>query len=393
MFEKLSYTSLQHYWWFIIALLGGALVFLLFVQGGQTLLNKLAKTEEEKNVIINLFGHKWEITFTTLVTFGGAFFASFPLFYSTSFGGAYWVWMIILFAFILQAVSYEYRKKANNFLGQKTYESFLMLNGIIAPIFLGVAVSTFFTGSAFSIDKARIANLNNNFHAVISQWESPWHGLEAIWTTDNMAFLQNLALGLAVFFLVRVIALLYTKKMVDDANILKRANKCLKRNSILFLIFFLFWLIRLMLIDGFAVNPSTREIFLEPHKYFNNLIENPLLLIFLLIGIVWVLWGLFTGIFKNDNYAFWKTGIGTTITVMGLFFLAAFNNTSYYPSTYDLQSSLTIANSSSSRFTLIVMSYVSLMVPFVIAYIIWAWKSMDSHKLSKKGIEQEEIKY
>ncbi len=393
MFEKLSYTSLQHYWWFIIALLGGALVFLLFVQGGQTLLNKLAKTEEEKNVIINLFGHKWEITFTTLVTFGGAFFASFPLFYSTSFGGAYWVWMIILFAFILQAVSYEYRKKANNFLGQKTYESFLMINGIIAPIFLGVAVSTFFTGSAFSIDKARIANLNNNFHAVISQWESPWHGLEAIWTTDNMAFLQNLALGLAVFFLVRVIALLYTKKMVDDANILKRAHKCLKRNSILFLVFFLFWLIRLMLIDGFAVNPSTQEIFLQPHKYFNNLIESPLLLVFLLIGIVLVLWGLFTGIFKNDNNAFWKTGIGTTITVMGIFFLAAFNNTSYYPSTYDLQSSLTIANSSSSRFTLVVMSYVSLMVPFVIAYIIWVWKSMDSHKLSKKGIEQEEIKY
>ena len=393
MFEKLSYENLQHYWWFIIAFLGGALVFLLFVQGGQTLLNKLAKTEDEKTVIINLFGHKWEITFTTLVTFGGAFFASFPLFYSTSFGGAYWVWMIILFAFIIQAVSYEYRKKKNNFLGSKTYETFLFINGIIAPVFLGVAVSTFFTGSPFSIDKARIANLNNNVKAVISQWESPWHGLEAIWTTENLAFLQNLALGLAVFFLVRVIALLYTKKMVDDRNILERANKCLKRNSVLFLIFFLFWIIRLMFIDGFAVNPDTREVFFQPHKYFNNLIESPILLIFLLIGIILVLWGIFNGIFKNDEKAFWKTGIGTMITVMGLFFLAAFNNTSYYPSTYDLQSSLTIANSSSSRFTLVVMSYVSLMVPFVVGYIIWAWKSMDSHKLSKEEVKNEEIKY
>ncbi len=393
MFEALSYESLQAYWWIIIALLGGALVFMLFVQGGQTLLNKLSDNEEEKTLLVNLFGHKWEITFTTLVVFGGAFFASFPLFYSTSFGGAYYVWMIILFAFIVQAVSYEYRKKKNNFLGSKTYEKFLFFNGVIAPVFLGVAVSTFFTGSPFSVDKSRIVNLKSNVEAVISQWKSPWYGLEAIWTIDNLAFLQNLALGLAIFFLARVIALLYIKKMVDNQNILEKAQKCLKRNVILFLIFFLFWLIRLLFINGFAVNPETGEIYMEPYKYFHNLVQQPALLIFLLIGILLVLWGIYGGLFKNQTNAFWKAGIGTIITVMAIFFLAGFNHTSYYPSIYDLQSSLTIANSSSSKYTLTAMAYVSLMVPFVIAYIIWAWKALDSHKLSVEELKKEEIKY
>ncbi len=393
MFEALSYESLQAYWWIIIAILGSVLVFMLFVQGGQTLLDKLSENEDEKTILVNLFGHKWEITFTTLVVFGGAFFASFPLFYSTSFGGAYYVWMIILFAFIIQAVSYEYRKKKDNFLGSKTYEKFLFINGVIAPVFLGVAVSTFFTGSLFSIDKSRIVNLKNNTEAVISQWETPWHGLEAVWTIDHLAFLQNLALGLAVFFLARIIALLYVKKMVADENILNKAQKCLTRNVVLFLVFFLFWLIRLMFIDGFAVNPDNGEVFMEPYKYLHNLIQQPALLIFLLIGIVLVLWGIYSGLFKNQENAFWKAGIGTIITVMAIFFLAAFNHTAYYPSTYDLQSSLTLANSSSSKYTLITMAYVSLMVPFVLAYIIWAWKSMDNHKLSKEEVKKEEIKY
>ena len=393
MFEALSYESLQAYWWIIISFLAGALVFMLFVQGGQTLINKLSSNEEEKTVLINLLGHKWETTFTTLVVFGGAFFASFPLFYSTSFSGAYWVWMTILFAFIIQAVSYEYRKKKNNFLGSKTYETFLFINGIIAPLFLGVAVSTFFTGSPFSIDKSRIVNLKNNVDAVISQWKSPWHGLEAIWTTDNLAFLQNLALGLAIFFLVRVLALLYVKKMVEDEDILKRAQKCLKRNIILFLVFFLFWLIRLMFISGFAVDPENGQIFMERHKYFHNLIEQPLLLVLLLAGILLVLWGFYSGLIKNQANAFWKAGFGTMLTVMAIFFLAAFHNTAYYPSTYDLQSSLTLANSSSSKYTLVSMAYVSLMVPFVLAYIVWAWKVLDSKKLSKEEIQKEEIKY
>jgi cytochrome d ubiquinol oxidase subunit II len=392
MFEALSYESLQAYWWIIMSFLAGTLVFMLFVQGGQTLINKLSSNEEEKTVLVNLFGHKWETTFTTLVVFGGAFFASFPLFYSTSFGGAYWVWMIILFAFIVQAVSYEYRKKKNNFLGSKTYEKFLFFNGVIAPLFLGVAVSTFFTGSPFSIDKSRIVNLKSNVEAVISQWKSPWHGLEAIWTVENLAFIQNLALGLAIFFLARVLALLYVKKMVDDQSILEKAQKCLKKNIILFLIFFLFWLIRLMFISGFAVHENG-EVYMEPYKYFHNLIQQTYLFIMLLVGILLVLWGFYSSLFKNQANAFWKAGVGTLITVMAIFFLAAFNHTAYYPSTYDLQSSLTLANSSSSKYTLVSMAYVSLMVPFVLAYIVWAWRALDNHKISKEELKKEQIKY
>ncbi len=393
MFEALSYENLQIYWWIIIALLGGLLVFLMFVQGGQTLFNKLSDNEEEKTVLVNIIGHKWEFTFTTLVVFGGAFFASFPLFYSTSFGGAYWVWYAILFAFILQAVSYEYRKKQNNFLGSKTFERFLFFNGIAAPFLIGVAVSTFFTGSLFSIDKARIVRLDSNVEAIISQWETPWHGLEALWTTEHLAFLQNIALGLAVLFLVRVLAILYIRKMTTNQNILQKTDNCLKRNSILFLVFFLFWLIRLLFIDGFAVNPENKEVYMQAHKYGLNLIENPLLAIFLLTGIVLVLFGLFKGIFKKSENAFWFTGAGTVITVMALFFLAAFHHTAYYPSSFDLQSSLTLANSASSKFTLVVMSYVSLMVPIVFGYIIWAWRAMDAHKIDKEQLAKEIDKY
>ncbi|NPA43562.1 MAG: cytochrome d ubiquinol oxidase subunit II [Chlorobi bacterium] len=389
----MSYEALQMYWWGMIALLGAALVFLLFVQGGQTLFYKLSGNEREKTVLINLFGHKWELTFTTLVTFGGAFFASFPLFYATSFGGAYWVWYIILFAFILQAVSYEFRSKIHNFLGQKTYEAFLYFNGVIAPFLLGVAVSTFFTGNYFSVEKTRLVKAGSNVEAVIAHWETPWYGLEALWNTHQWAFLQNIALGLAVFFLARVNALLYVRKNVDDPEILARSRKELRRNAVLFLVFFLFWLIRLMFISGFAVEPGTGEVFMQKGKYFRNLVEMPVVALMLAAGIAAVLVGLYKGIFRDEEKAFWYTAAGTVLTVLSIFFLAGYNHTAYYPSLYDLQSSLTIANSSSSRFTLIVMGYVSLMVPFVVAYIAWAWRALDRHKLSEENIEREPEKY
>ncbi|MCF6184825.1 MAG: cytochrome d ubiquinol oxidase subunit II [Bacteroidales bacterium] len=393
MFETLSHTALQEYWWFIVSLLGALLVFLLFVQGGQTLIYKLGKTADERNIIVNSLGRKWEFTFTTLVTFGGAAFASFPLFYSTSFGGAYWVWMIILFAFILQAVSYEYRRKPNNFLGEKTYDVFLFINGLIATVFLGVAVSTFFTGSMFSVNKMNILDLTSDKMPIISAWETPWHGLEAIWTTAHLAFLQNLALGLAIFFLSRVLALLYFQRNIDNKEIIERTKKCLKRNAAVFLVFFLFWLIRLMFIDGFAINPDTQEIYREPSKYLHNFLEMPVVLIMLLTGVIGVLWGLFVSIFKNKDTGIWFTGIGTVLTVLALLLNAGYNNTSFYPSTFDLQSSLTIANSSSSHFTLTAMSYVSLMIPFVLAYIIYAWRAMDKKKITSEEINSDSHSY
>ena len=387
MFLSISYEFLQEYWWVIISILGASLVFLMFVQGGQTFMNSF-KGENEKTLILNATGHKWEFTFTTLVTFGGAFFASFPLFYSTSFGGAYWVWTIILFAFIIQAVSYEYRKR-DNILGQKTFEIFLMINGILAPILLGAAVSTFFTGSAFSIEKTRLINLAfSNEGAVISQWHAPFHGLEAIWTVENLAFLQNIALGLAVFFLSRVLALLFFKNIIENKNIESKIPELLKTNTVLFLIFFLFWLIRLLFISGFAVNEDG-TVFLEKYKYLNNLLDMPIVLIILLAGIVLVLWGIYKGIFTKSLSGFWYSGSGTFLTVLALFFIAGFNNTAYYPSTYDLNSSLTIRNSSSSPYTLGVMAIVSFMIPFVIAYIIWAWRAIDSKKISEKELESE----
>jgi len=393
MFENLSHLALQEYWWVIISLLGALLVFLLFVQGGQTLIYKLGKTENERNIIVNALGRKWEFTFTTLVTFGGAFFASFPLFYSTSFGGAYWVWMIILFAFIIQAVSYEYRRKPNNFLGTKTYDTFLFINGLIATVFLGVAVSTFFTGSEFSVDKMNLLDLTSQRMPVISVWETPYHGLEAIWTIKNLAFLQNLALGLAIFFLSRVLALLYFQNSIDHKDIIDRTRKSLIINTVLFLTFFLFWLVRLMFIDGFALDPNTNEVFMEPHKYLNNLMESPVILAILLIGILGVLFGLFNSIVKKKDNGIWFSGLGTVLTVLALFFMAGFNNTAFYPSTFDLQSSLTIENSSSSHYTLTVMSYVSIMVPFVLAYIIYAWRKMDITKITEEEINSDNHSY
>lgn len=390
MFSFLDYNGLQHYWWIIVSLLGALLVFMLFVQGGQTLIFSLAKTEKEKTMLLNATGRKWEITFTTLVTFGGAFFASFPLFYSTSFGGAYWVWMAILFAFIIQAVSYEFRSKANNFLGTKTFDVFLFINGVLGSILLGVAVSTFFTGSEFSVEKSNIINQNLQKMPIISSWETPFHGLEAVWTVEKLAFLQNISLGLAVFFLARILANLYFQKIIDNENIQKNSIKSLKINSILFLVFFLFWLIRLLLIDGFAVNPANQEVSMEAHKYLNNFLEMPFVLVVFLIGVVLVLVGIFINVFRKSKNGIWFSGIGTVLTVWMLLLNAGFNNTAYYPSTYNLQNSLTIYNSSSSEFTLRTMSYVSLLVPFVLAYIALVWKKLDAKNISEKDLEETE---
>ena len=390
MFSFLDYSGLQHYWWMIVSLLGALLVFMLFVQGGQTLIFSLAKTEKEKTMLLNATGRKWEITFTTLVTFGGAFFASFPLFYSTSFGGAYWVWMAILFAFIIQAVSYEFRSKANNFLGIKTFDVFLFINGVLGSILLGVAVSTFFTGSEFSVEKSNIINQNLQKMPIISSWETPFHGLEAIWTVEKLAFLQNISLGLAVFFLARILANLYFQKIIDNVNIQKNSIKSLKINSVLFLVFFLFWLIRLLLIDGFAVNPANQEVSMEAHKYLNNFLEMPFVLVVFLIGVVSVLVGIFINVFRKSKNGIWFSGIGTVLTVWMLLLNAGFNNTAFYPSTYNLQNSLTIYNSSSSEFTLRTMSYVSLLVPFVLAYIALVWKKLDAKNISEKDLEETE---
>jgi cytochrome bd ubiquinol oxidase subunit II len=391
MFENLSLLELQQYWYIIVSLLGALLVFLMFVQGGQMLIYKLGKTEDERTLIVNALGRKWELTFTTLVTFGGAFFASFPLFYSTSFGGAYWVWMIILFAFIIQAVSYEYRSKPNNFLGKKTFEVFLFINGAVGTILIGAAVATFFTGSQFSVDKMNLLNLSGDKMPIISNWENPFLGLEAIWTIEKFAFLQNLALGLAVFFLARVSGILFFINYIDHPSIVERAKKTLKSSSVLFLVFFLFFLIRLMFIDGFAVNNGT--ISLETHKYLRNLIEMPFVLVMLLSGVVLVLLGIYKTLFKNSSRGFWITSPGTVLTVLSLFLLAGFNHTAFYPSTFDLQSSLTIQNSSSSHYTLTAMAYVSLLVPLVVAYIWYVWKSMTKEKISMKEIEEQEHRY
>jgi cytochrome d ubiquinol oxidase subunit II len=384
MFNNLSYESLQVYWWLIISILGALLVFMMFVQGGQTLLSQIAKNNKERSLLINSIGRKWDLTFTTLVTFGGAFFASFPLFYSTSFGGAYWVWMIILFSFVIQAVSYEYRTKANNFLGTKTYDTFLLINGVLGTLLIGAAVGTFFTGSAFSVDKMNITNLND---PVISRWESPAHGLEAALN------ITNLALGLSVFFLARVLAMLYFINNIDHEGIVKQSAKMLKYCSIAFLFFFLTFLGLLFTKEGFAIDPTSQQIFMEPYKYFHNLVQMPMVLVLFLLGVGGVLYGIFIGSFKISGKGIWFAGGGTILTVFSLFLLAGLNYTAFYPSNFDLQSSLSIYNASSSKFTLLVMSWVSLLVPFVIGYIAYTWRSMSKKKVSEDDLENDTMAY
>ncbi len=386
MFETLSHVALQQYWWIIVSILGAILVFLMFVQGGQTLIYTVGKTDDERTVLYNLIGRKWELTFTTLVTFGGAFFASFPLFYSTSFGGAYWVWILILLAFVVQAVSYEYRMKANNFFGKRFFEVLLFLNGLLGTILIGTAVATFFTGSEFSVNKMNLTLLTGTQMPIISEWKGMIHGIEAAFN------LHNLSLGLTVFFLSRVLALLYFMNRISNAAIMERVKKQLIYNAIPFVVFFLTFAIWLLFSKGFAVNPQTKEVFMEPNKYLHNLLAMPVVAVLFLLGVVFVLLGIIRPIVcfeKCSTKGIWITGLGTILTVFSLFLLAGFNNTAYYPSTFDLQSSLTLENSSSSHYTLTAMSYVSLLVPFVIAYIWYAWKSIESKKIDIEEIKGE----
>jgi len=377
----ITYLFLQHYWWFLISLLGGLLVFLMFVQGGQSLLFTIGKTEMQQKMLINSTGRKWEFTFTTLVTFGGAFFASFPLFYSTSFGGAYWVWILILLCFVLQAVSYEFQAKKGNLLGKKTYQVFLVLNGLLGPVLIGTAVGTFFNGAEFIVDKARITEIGM---PVISQWANPWHGLEAA------VVVWNLFLGLAVFFLSRVLAILYFINNIHDDLIDARCRKQLLIETALFLVFFLTFVVRLLFAEGFAVNPDTEVVFMQPYKYLHNLLEMPVVLGVMLVGVVLVLTGIiYTLVTKYFTKGIWFAGSGTVLTVLALLLCAGWNHTAYYPSTADLQSSLTITNSSSSYFTLKTMMYVSFLIPFVLAYIFCAWRALDIHKIDAKEMEDE----
>lgn len=380
-----TYIFLQHYWWFIVSLLGGLLVFLLFVQGGNSLLYRLGHTEDERKILVNSTGRKWEFTFTTLVTFGGAFFASFPLFYSTSFGGAYWLWMIILFTFVLQAVSYEFQSKLGNLLGKRTYQYFLMINGVVGPVLLGMAVSTFFCGSNFIIEKDNLTELGM---PVISSWANGWHGLDAF------ADPWNLILGMAVFFLARLLGSLYFINNIDNETIVSRSRRQLIADAVPFLLFFLAYVIRTLLKSGFAVNPDTGEIFMEDYKYLTNLLELPYILIVFLLGVVGVLYGLIKSVISSTfRKGIWYSGTGTVLTVLSLLLLVGYNNTSYYPSVADLQSSLTIANSSSSFFTLKTMAYVSILVPFVLAYIFYAWRAIDKKKITQEEIDKDDHSY
>ncbi|MBP7613493.1 MAG: cytochrome d ubiquinol oxidase subunit II [Paludibacter sp.] len=380
----ITYSFLQHYWWFIISLLGGILAFLLFVQGGQSMLFSLSKTEDERKLLVNVLGRKWEFTFTTLVTFGGAFFASFPLFYSTSFGGAYWVWMAILFCFTLQAVSYEFQSKPGNVFGANTYRAFLFANGLLGTFLIGVAIATFFTGSDFIVNKA---NITEQLTPAISQWQNPWHGLEALLS------IRNLTLGLAVFFLSRVQATLFFINRLNNPVLEKRSRKYLLINTLPFLVFFLTFVIWTLLSEGFAVDATTGVVAMEKYKYFTNLVEMPVILVFLLLGVVGVLYGIGRSLLSEKfKSGIWFSGIGTIITVCCLFLIAGYNNTSFYPS-INLQSSLTISNASSSLFTLKAMSIVSIAIPFVLAYIFYAWRAMEKNRTDIDDVNNDSHAY
>ena len=381
MFE---YVFLQQYWWFIVSLLGGLLVFLLFVQGGNVLIFSAGRSEAERSLIVNSTGRKWELTFTTLVTFGGAFFASFPLFYSTSFGGAYWLWVLILISFVFQAVSYEFQTKAGNILGRNTFRAFLVANGFLGPFLLGMAVATFFTGSDFTVNKEAVGD---SLAPVISTWGNGWHGLEAftnIW---------NICLGLAVFFLAMTLGALYMINNIEDENIVLKLRLRLWLSSFCFLILFVAFLLHICIAPGFAVDQDG-TVFMEKSKYLHNFIQMPAVLVIFLAGVVLVLYGIVrTLASRKYRRGIWFTGPGTVLAVLGLLLVAGYNGTAYYPSTADLQSSLTIANSCSSRFTLNTMTIVSFIIPFVIAYIAYAWRAMDRKSLTPEELKDTEDKY
>lgn len=381
----MDYAFYQEYWWFLVSLLGGLLVFLLFVQGGNALIFSLGQNELERKMIVNSTGRKWEFTFTTLVTFGGAFFASFPLFYSTSFGGAYWLWMIILFSFVLQAVSYEYQSKKGNLLGRNTYRAFLVLNGFVGPFFLGCAVATFFTGSDFVVNKEQLLTQGM---PVISVWGNNWNGLDAL------ANVWNIVLGLAVVFLSRVLGALYLINNILDEGINRKARRAVLFNAVPFLVLFLTFVIRLFLTEGFAVDPQSGVVFMEPFKYWHNLLALPAVAVLFLLGVAGVLGGIVGCVLKPDfRKGIWWTGTGTVLAVLALLLLAGYNHTAYYPSVTDLQSSLTLSNSCSSEFTLKTMSVVSLLIPFVLAYIFYAWRSIDRKKIDAQEMQEDEHTY
>lgn len=377
-------TFLQHYWWFLISLLGALLVFLLFVQGGQGLLYIVGRTDAERDLIVNALGRKWELTFTTLVTFGGAFFASFPLFYSTSFGGAFYVWMAILLVFVIQAVSYEYRRKPANLLGRRTYEAFLVINGIAGPLLLGVAVGTFYTGAMFTVNRMNMASIGGD--TAISQWTTAWHGLEALGNP------LNLLLGVAVFALSRLLALHFFLNNLADETLHERSRRLSGYYALLFLLCFLPFFGGLLATDGRTCDPQSGVIAIEPYKYLHNLLEMPVVSIILLCSVAALLFAIWIGWRRGSQRAIWFSGAGTIGAVLALLLLAGWNNTCYYPSLADLQSSLSISNSSSSLFTLKAMSIVSLLIPFVAAYIWYAWRAL-TKPLSEQEVEKSEHKY
>ena len=380
----MTYDFLQHYWWFIISLLGGLLVFLLFVQGANSMIFQLGKTEEERRMLVNSTGRKWEFTFTTLVTFGGAFFASFPLFYSTSFGSAYWVWLLILFTFIIQAVSYEFQNKAGNIFGVRTFQIGLIINGILGPLLLGGAVATFFTGSNFIVEKG---NITDFMQPVISHWANGSRGLDVLLNPWVVIF------GISVVFLARILGTLYINNNVNDDIIRGRVRKQLLVNTVLFLLFFLPFLIVTLVGEGYAVNEAG-VIVMEPMKYLNNLLAMWPLAIILLVGVVLLLFGIVKTVLKPEYVrGIWPAGIGVVLVVLVLFLIAGWNNTAYYPSTAELQSSLTLKNSSSSEFTLKAMFYVSFLVPFVLAYIVYAWRAIDKKAIDRKEIAEDDHAY
>ena len=380
----MTYDFLQHYWWFIISLLGALLVFLLFVQGANSMIFQLGKTEEERRMLINSTGRKWEFTFTTLVTFGGAFFASFPLFYSTSFGGAYWVWVLILFTFIIQAISYEFQNKAGNLFGVRTFQTGLIINGILGPLLLGGAVATFFTGSNFIVEKG---NITDFMQPVISHWANGSRGLDVLLNPWVVIF------GISVVFLARILGTLYINNNVNDDIIRGRVRKQLLVNTVLFLLFFLPFLIVTLVGEGYAVNEAG-VIVMEPMKYLNNLLAMWPLAIILLVGVVLLLFGIVKTVLKPEYVrGIWPAGIGVVLVVLVLFLIAGWNNTAYYPSTAELQSSLTLQNSSSSEFTLKAMFYVSFLVPFVLAYIVYAWRAIDKKAIDRKEIAEADHAY
>ena len=378
----MSYIFLQHYWWLLVSLLGALLVFLMFVQGANSLIFSLGRNPQEYRMVVNSTGRKWEITFTTLVTFGGAFFASFPLFYSTSFGGAYWLWMVILFSFVLQAVSYEFQNKNGNLLGAKTFQWFLIINGILGPLLLGGAVATFFDGSNFLIDKM---NITEGLQPVISRWANASNGLDALLDPWNLVF------GFSVFFLARILGILYVINNVEHEEIRARGRRQLLINTVPFLILFLSFLVRTLLKDGYAYDPVTGVISMEPMKYLHNLLDMWYLTAILLVGVAFLLFAIIKTVMNKDYIrGIWPAGIGVVLAVLVLLLYAGWNNTAYYPSNVDLQSSLTIANSCSSEFTLCAMSVVSLFIPFVLAYMFYVWRSMDSKMIDCEEIEQED---